>query len=105
MVIKISANNQKTADEITMPTNPKNLKCNDTLLAEAELNMLSVSDSVKFSWDCDSYCYFNYKWDCHANNLEATTKNPHVAFATDGGMYYTFNLLAIEGPCLGREII
>ena len=97
---EISANNQKTADEIKMPTNPKNLKCNGTLLAETELNLLSVSDSVKFSWDCDAYCYFNYKWDCHANDLEATTKNLHAAFATDGGMYYTFNLLAIEGPCL-----
>ncbi|MFX0139600.1 MAG: hypothetical protein ACFFDN_38520 [Candidatus Hodarchaeota archaeon] len=104
VVIKISANNQKTADEITMPANPKNLKCNDTLLAEAELNLLSDSDSVKFSWDCDSYSYFNYRWDDNSTDIEATTKNPHVAFATDGGMYYTFNLLAIEGPCLGREI-
>jgi len=97
---KISANHQKTADEITMPANPKNVKCNGTLLTETELNLLSDSDSVKFSWACDSYDYFSYKWDCNSKDIEATTKNPRVAFATDGGMYYNLNLLAITGPCL-----
>jgi hypothetical protein len=97
---KISANHQKTADEITMPTSPKNVKCNGTLLTETELNLLSDSDSVKFYWACDSYGYFNYKWDCHSNDIEATTKNPRVAFSTDGGMHYNLKLLAIEGPCL-----
>jgi hypothetical protein len=96
---KISANRHKTAGEITMPACPKNVKCNGTLLNETQLNLLSDSDSLRFSWDCYSYDYFCYNWEGNSN-IEATTNDTHLSFTIDGSHYYKLNFVSVAGPCL-----
>ncbi|UCE05671.1 MAG: hypothetical protein JSW07_19070 [bacterium] len=97
----ITANRKKTSGNITMPTRPQNVKCNGIPLNDTQLNILTDSDSVKFSWTCDSYDYFSYKWESDYSHIkEATTKNTHFSFSRDGSVYYKLHLLAIEGPRL-----
>jgi hypothetical protein len=95
----IAVNDQKTSGEITMPTNPKNMKCNDTLLVEKQLNFLYKADSVRFDWSCDSFDHFCYNLECNSI-IESTTEDTSVAFATDGGNHYKLNMVSVKGPCL-----
>lgn len=98
----IAINSKKTSGEITMPTCPNNVRCNDTLLVEKQLNFLYKADSVRFVWSCDSFDHFCCKLECNSN-IETTTKDTSIAFATDGSYHYKLNVVSIKGPCLIPE--
>ena len=95
----IAVNDQKTSGEITMPTSPKNVKCNDTLLVEKQLNFLYKADSVRFDWSCDSFDHFCCNLECNSI-IETTTEDTSIAFATDGSNHYKLNIVSVIGPCL-----
>jgi hypothetical protein len=95
----VAVDGQKTLGEITMPTSPTNVKCNDTLLVEKQLNFLYKADSVRFDWSCNSFDHFCCSLECNSN-VETTTEDTSVAFATDGSSHYKLNMVSIKGPCL-----
>lgn len=95
----IVVNSNKTSGEITLPTIPKNLKCNDTLLVEKQLNFLYKADSVRFDWSCDSFDHFCCSLECNSN-IETTTGDTSIAFATDGSNHYKLSMVSVKGPSL-----
>jgi hypothetical protein len=95
----IAIDSKKTSGEITMPTCPNNVKCNDTLLVDKQLNFLYKADSIRFDWSCDSFDHFCCNLECNSN-IATITKDTSIAFATDGSNHYKLKLVSIKGPCL-----
>lgn len=95
----IAVNNKRTKGEIVMPTAPKNVKCNDTLLVEQQLNFLNKADSVRFEWSCDSFDHFCCNLEANSN-IEATINDTILAYPADGSYHYKLNLASVKGPSL-----
>ncbi len=95
----VAINNKKTSGEMTMPTCPIKLRCNDTLLVQTQLNFLSKADSLKISWSCESFDHFFFNWTGNCS-VAATIMDTTVTFVYDGGYHCKLNLVSAKGPCL-----
>jgi hypothetical protein len=94
----VTANGKTTSGTINMPSDPYNVICNGTLLDEDNINNISPSNSYNFSWNCNSYDYFDCKWGY--NWTDEYTTNTNITFYPDDSNYYFFYLAAISGAMM-----